>query len=828
MGVQPTFEWRNAGETGNPMDRKDINKYEEKCIQEQAPACVASCPVHVDVRKMNAQIRQGDFDGALRTFSASVPFPRIISRICSQPCRSSCRRGRVCTPHAASPASGLRPASRMRSTGTGVSPDAGEAGISISLLERACIEYGSFPERKSSSATKKRKTAAIIGAGLCGLTAAVSLADKGYDVVIYEKSSNLGGGIRDLPEDILPAELIAEDLKIVENSRVALKLNSPVANQDDFERLCQQYDAVYVACGGNPGNPFGLPLDESGRIAVVPDTFQTGNPRVFAEGGLLMAAPEVSPIAAISDRKRAAISIDRYLQKVSLTAAREREGVYATRLYTNLEGIAAVPGILPLDAQQGYAREEALDEAGRCIQCQCLECVRVCPYLQHYEKYPKKYIREISNNIAIIFGKKRAKDLINSCTMCGLCAEVCPNLLNMGEVSLLARSLMVDRGDMPPAIHDFPIRDMLFSNSEKFALHKNQPGFGSSRYAFFPGCQLSALEPDYIEKVYSDLTSRLPGGVGLLLRCCGVPAKWAGRQGLLAGTMNELREEWLKLGQPELICACSTCYQEIKNNLSQIPATSLWQIYDQYGLPESARELTPPQSVAIHDPCTTRHEPVFQECSRRILARLGYRVEELPLSGDKTECCGYGGLVASANPGLAAKITDTRAAESDLDYVVYCANCKDFLSSRGKTAWHILDLIYDHPEKSGAAGRRLGYSQRQENRAKLKDEMLKVIWGETMSQEKSSYETVKLNISEEVLNQAEARLILREDIQKTISYAEETGLKVYSSDTGHIIAHYRPQIITYWVEYSKDNNSDSFTVHRAYSHRLEIVEDVAQ
>jgi glutamate synthase (NADPH/NADH) small chain len=808
MGVQPPFfEWRNAGETGNTMDRRDINKYEEKCLQEQAPACVASCPVHVDVRKMNAQIRQGDFDGARRTFSASVPFPRIISRICSQPCRSSCRRGPV-------GASGSS------------APGAGEAGISISLLERACLEYGSLSERKNSSATKKGKTAAIIGAGLCGLTAAAGLADKGYDVVIYEKNSNLGGGIRDLPEDILPAELLAEDLKIVEDSLVALKLNSPVTNRDDFERLCQWYDAVYVACGGNSGNPLGLPLNERGRIAVAPDTFQTGNPKVFAGVGLLLAAPDVSPIAAISAGKRASISIDRYLQKVSLTAAREREGAYTTQLYTNIAGIAALPVISPLNAQQGYSREEAVSEAGRCIQCQCLECVRVCPYLQIYEKYPKKYIREISNNIAIIFGKKRAKDLINSCTMCGLCAEVCPNSLNMGDVSLLARNLMVDRGDMPPAIHDFPIRDMLFSNGEKFALHKNQPGFGSSRYAFFPGCQLSALEPDYIEKIYSDLTSRLPGGVGLLFRCCGAPAKWAGRQGLLAGAMNQLREEWRKLGQPELICACSTCYQEIKTNLSPIPVTSLWQIYDQHGLPESPREQASPRTVALHDPCTTRHEPVFQECARRILARLGYRVEELPLSGDKAECCGYGGLVTYANPGLAAQITNTRAAESDLDYVVYCANCKDFLSAKGKTAWHILDLIYGNSEQSAVAGRRLGYSQRQENRARLKEKMLKELWGETMQHEQAAQKTIRLNISEEMLSQAEARLILLEEIQQTIYHAEKTGLKAYSPETGHIMAHYRPQIITYWVEYSKDDNN-SFTVHRAYSHRLEIVEDMA-
>ena len=50
---------------------------------------------------------------------------------------------------------------------------------------------------------------------------------------------------------------------------------------------------------------------------------------------MLRTPAERSPIRTISDGRRAAISIDRYLQRVSLTASRTNEGSYVTRLYTN-------------------------------------------------------------------------------------------------------------------------------------------------------------------------------------------------------------------------------------------------------------------------------------------------------------------------------------------------------------------------------------------------------------------------------------------------------------------------------------------------------------
>ena len=171
---------------------------------------------------------------------------------------------------------------------------------------------------------------------------------------------------------------------------------------------------------------------------------------------------------------------------MSLTAGREKEGPYPTRLYTRTDKVAHLPAVQPGDPAQGYTPEEAIREAGRCLQCQCLECVKVCAYLEHFGGYPKKYAREIYNNASIVIGSRQANKLINSCSLCGLCEAVCPEDFAMQTLCLEARKDMVQNGKMPPSAHEFALLDMAFSNGAQFAMARHEPGKGSQRGRLFP------------------------------------------------------------------------------------------------------------------------------------------------------------------------------------------------------------------------------------------------------------------------------------------------------------------------------------------------------
>ena len=60
-----------------------------------------------------------------------------------------------------------------------------------------------------------------------------------------------------------------------------------------------------------------------------------------------------SPVWQAAEGRRAATSMDRYLQKVSLTAGREKDGPYPTRLYTRTDGVTPLPAVQPLDPVHG-------------------------------------------------------------------------------------------------------------------------------------------------------------------------------------------------------------------------------------------------------------------------------------------------------------------------------------------------------------------------------------------------------------------------------------------------------------------------------------------
>lgn len=90
--------------------------------------------------------------------------------------------------------------------------------------------------------------------------------------------------------------------------------------------------------------------------------------------------------------------------------------------------------------------------------------------------------------------------------------------------------------------------------------------------------------------------------------------------------------------------------------------------------------------------------------------------------------------------------------------------------------------------------------------------------------EESGYRTVKLVMEPPLGELLEERYILAEDVQQVIYEAESSGRKLQNLDNGHYTAHMQLGIMTYWVEYLPEG--DFFRVFNAYSHRMQLIEDV--
>jgi Fe-S oxidoreductase len=749
------------------MEQAELRHWERKCIQEESPRCTAACPLHVDVRTVCSLLGQKRWDKAWAAIARTMPLPGVLARLCDAPCRDACVR---------SPLGG---------------------GIEMGALERFCAERAA-PVAPPRPLPSRGKTVAIIGGGMTGLCAAWEMARRGFDVTLH--CQNPGGSLLDLPESQLPRDAFLREMEnlatLGANIRTDVSIDSAL-----LDALLEAHDAVFVDSDAAP-----LSLADLGQ----PDEITLGTLRA---GLFASRAGETSPVMQAAAGRRAANSVERFTQGVSMVSGREQEGPCATRLYTNVEDVAPAPAIA---VGSGYGEDQAHEEARRCLQCECMECVKNCEFLKHYKSYPKIYVRQVYNNESIVMGTRQANTMINSCMLCGLCETLCPEDFSMAEVCLEARRTMVRKGTMPQSAHEFALRDMAFANGDRSALARHAPGAETSEYLFFPGCQLTASAPDAVEAAYADLRQRI-GSVGLMLRCCGAPAQWAGREALMDESVALLRSQWEELGRPKLVVACPTCLNILRDRLPDAEISSHWSILRALGVGGESRENTP---LAINDPCGARHNPALLEDVRALLDQMHIPTVEPRLSGATTECCGYGGLLAEANPELGKAAARRRAAAADEDFVTYCAMCRDMLAKAGKRAVHLYDLLFPAGGDPGARPSP-GYSARRENRARLKERLLGELWQAAGDEKPLPHESIEVRFTDEAARIMEERRILKTDIQKVLLQVRKTGRCFHNDETGHSLASFRPTVVTYWVEF--EETEGGYLVHNAWSHRMRIM-----
>lgn len=763
------------------MDQQALRELEHRCVQEEPPFCSAACPLRVDVRAVMAALARDDVRAARRVLDRHQPFPDIVARLCEAPCRAACKRGEVDDP------------------------------LSIGLLERFCVDATS-QVLKAPKMPAKGGRIAVVGGGLFAMTAAFDLARKGRGVVLFTAQPQLGGHLDAERRSRLPAGTFQQAADTLEAYGVQLHYGARL-DPDALRALMDEYDALCI--DANEVDFTQLPWPVSRPDAVTLALNDTG---LF--GGGTPSGPEFRLIGQVADGRRAALSVERFLQKVSLTAERDREGSIPTRLFTSIKGVQEVPALVPADGAH-YSDTEARAEAGRCLLCQCLECVRQCAFLQEFKEYPKTLVRRIYNNLSIVQGTRSANTMINSCSLCGQCTVICPHDFPVATVCREARQQMMQSGHMPPSAHDFALEEMRHALSEACTLARHQPGLQQSRFLFFPGCQLAGSAPAQVEATYRFLMEQLQGGVGLLLSCCGIPARWAGSETLFADSLKRLATTLETLGRPELICACTSCLTLVREHLPDYAATSLWEILATLDtLPPNAR--TPKQPLTLHDPCGARENAALRAGVRALCTRLGYPVAESALPGELADCCGYGGLMQFANQTLGQRAAAVKAGRSDRAALAYCAMCRDNMAQAGTASAHLLEYLFPD-DTSGEPLERPnpGFSRRHENRSRIRERLMHSLWQEE-TENIPAHSRLRLHLAPDLAKVLDSRHILMEDVQKVIQHAESTGSYLLNPENGHRLACHRPVRVTYWVEY--ETAVDGFTVHNGYSHRMELPE----
>lgn len=773
------------------MDQKTLHAFENKCTQEEAPACQTMCPLHLEARTFTTQMAEGKLREARRTLDRAMPLSGLSAYLCDGPCVNFCRRSAL------------------------------DDGINIPMLERACADNST--SQKPFTLPDTAKKIVIYGSDLSSLSVAAELAKKGHGVKVYYLGKSPGGSLKNLDPKILPEKALPDALNLLKTLRVnfealaELSLDKCLKTLEDTQ---ENIDSIYLGFDDPNINQ----ADFLGEIKekdffLNETTLETPYPNFFAACPKGQASHE-SYILSAAAGKRAAGSIVRIMQGAAPSSLREKELTYESRLYTSLEGIEKELTITPMDPLSP-SLEESQAEAKRCIDCQCLECVKVCPYLKNYKSYPKKLAREMFNNFGLLQGNRQSI-IINSCAECGLCEAICPTGANLGDFCAIMRAKLVDKNYMAPSAFEFALEDMDYSS--KLSFFRHEPGTDKSAYIFFPGCQLPGTLPEESEKLYNFLREKLSGGVGLWFDCCGVPASWAGEKEKAKARCEGLKQTWEKAGKPKLILACASCALYFKEFLPEIPTISLWEMLDKEEM--APGHINIQKTLALHDPCSARSHERMLKATRSLTEKIGQNIEVLRLSKGLTRCCGYGGLCFNSNQDLAREFALERGEDTDNPLLVYCAMCLVMLRQTGKEAVHVLSLLFPNKEiknKKNIADKLIskeiaGFSDRQENRGRFRDKLLVEYWKETHKGVSSEMD-ISLIIAPPVAEKLEKRHILRSDLRAVLD--RDYTKAFYNEETGHTLACYRPRKVSFWVEYSQDKDGN-FLIHDAYCHRMVV------
>jgi NADPH-dependent glutamate synthase beta subunit-like oxidoreductase/ferredoxin/NAD-dependent dihydropyrimidine dehydrogenase PreA subunit len=409
--------------------------------------CHFACPAHMNIPLMLRQIGADALREAIETIKQQIALPAVLGRVCPKPCEKGCRR------HAA------------------------DGAVAVCDLKRyaADADLASPNPYTPSLAPPSGKRVAIVGAGPTGLSAAYYLRRDGHEVVLLDEHPLPGGRLRyQVRENQLPQAVLDAEIAQVPRLEIDWRPSTTIATRAMLDDLLARFDAVLLAWGtialvkpetgghgdagtrrpplrsgegrgeGTPDKApiqsFGIPLAAHG-VQIDKETFMTARPGLFAAGGAIRAKGLV--VRSVADGKEVAVAISRYFSAPTATgvaagankspatpAAARHFSVRMGKLEPGeiAEFVAAAgqePRKDPPTAAAGYSPEEAAEQAGRCLHCDCrgLSSCKLRRYAEIYGADPARYrgqrarFQQYLQHSAVIYEPGK-------CINCGLCIQI--------------------------------------------------------------------------------------------------------------------------------------------------------------------------------------------------------------------------------------------------------------------------------------------------------------------------------------------------------------------------------------------------------------------
>lgn len=288
-----------------------------RCLNCKNPQCTKGCPIGTQIPEVIRLMLGGRLDDAGRKLFENNPLTTVCSLICDheKQCEGHCVLGRKGAP------------------------------VHFSTIENYISGTYSSKMVKGPAPANGMRTA-IIGSGPAGLTIAVLLARKGYQVTIFESKDKIGGVLRyGIPEFRLPKSILDDfEYRHLLLKGIRVRPNTTVGGAITIDDLLRDgYRSIFIGTGVWRPNALHIRGETLGHVHYGinylnnPDSFHLGEKVIVIGAG--NAAMDVARTAL-----RKGVRELQCFSRESTVAASRHEYDYAV-----LEGVEFIYCKIPLE-----------------------------------------------------------------------------------------------------------------------------------------------------------------------------------------------------------------------------------------------------------------------------------------------------------------------------------------------------------------------------------------------------------------------------------------------------------------------------------------------
>jgi NADPH-dependent glutamate synthase beta subunit-like oxidoreductase len=208
-------------ETLVPYTLEEVVAESSRCLG--CGLCIQGCPARIDVPGYQIAMASGNIEDGLKINFEKLPFVEVCGNVCPHPCEDACilddNNGPIATRH-------------IKKYISENLPDYKD------VLKVKIQDLGGHP------------SVAVVGAGPAGLTTAFYLSINGIKVDVYEATDKPGGVmVHGIPPFRLSREAIKKEADHIISYGSRIFYNTKIGKDVAFEKLMNEYSAVYLAVG---------------------------------------------------------------------------------------------------------------------------------------------------------------------------------------------------------------------------------------------------------------------------------------------------------------------------------------------------------------------------------------------------------------------------------------------------------------------------------------------------------------------------------------------------------------------------------------------------